>query len=73
MWFGKWFNRHRDEEHDEPARFAAPQIVRSTEDDSTKTRSASPQLAKPRPAKGFDPYNSGTFQRRNAWERISRR
>jgi hypothetical protein len=23
--------------------------------------------------KGFDPYNSGAFERRNAWERVSRR
>jgi hypothetical protein len=73
MWLGKWFNRHRDEENDEPARFAAPQIVRPPADDSTKTRVANNQPAKPKAAKGFDPYNSGTFERRNAWERIPRR
>jgi hypothetical protein len=73
MLFGKWFNRHRDEENDEPARFSAPQIVRPAEEDSTQTRGANPKPAKPKPANGFDPYNSGAFERRNAWERITRR
>jgi hypothetical protein len=73
MWFGKWFNRHRDEENDEPARFAAPDVVHAPQEDSTKTRGANSQPAKREPAKGFDPYNSGAFERRNAWERIARR
>lgn len=73
MWFGKWFNRHRDEENDEPARFSAPQIVRPPEQDLTKTRGASAKANPPKAAKGFDPYNSGAFERRNAWERIPRR
>jgi hypothetical protein len=28
---------------------------------------------KPKPKKGFDPYNSGAFERKNAWERTNRR
>jgi hypothetical protein len=35
------------------------------------------QVRKPGPPaaakKGFDPYNSGSFERRNAWEKVSRR
>jgi hypothetical protein len=74
---------------DEPARFAAPQHsnaplrdkspasdrarpVESSPAGSTKA----PQAARPQGganSKGFDPYNSGAFERRNAWERISRR
>jgi hypothetical protein len=73
MWFGKWFNRHQDEQNDEPARFSAPQLVQPPPDDSARPPGANNQPAKPKPAKGFDPYNSGAFERRNAWERIPRR
>ena len=74
MWLGKWFNRHRDEENDEPARFSAPQIVRPPEEEpATQSNGATNKPAKLKPATGFDPYNSGAFERRNAWERIHRR
>jgi len=72
MWFAKWFGgRHKnDAEDDEPARFPMTQISRPEP-------GAAPAAAKA-PAgrgkkKGFDPYNSGTFERRNAWERVGRR
>ena len=74
MWFAKWFGGRRDEEDtDEPARFAPPV--------STPTQPATPEAARPAnpvksPApkqKGFDPYNSGSFERRSAWERVNRR
>jgi hypothetical protein len=76
MWFGKWFNRHRDEEDDEPARFSAPQLVKPPQPDLAQTRGANAASASPKSSKtskGFDPYNSGAFERRNAWERIPRR
>jgi hypothetical protein len=73
MWFGKWFKRHQDEENDEPARFSAPQLIRAPQEDLTSSRGANSQPAKLKPGNGFDPYNSGAFERRNAWERIHRR
>jgi hypothetical protein len=73
MWFAKWFGGRKEvsEETDEPARFAPPTIRRPEEPAHTSpARKPSP----PAPAKKtFDPYNSGSFERRNAWEKISRR
>jgi hypothetical protein len=71
MWLDKWFGgRAESQEPDEPARHAPVQIV-------TKSSATAPvntlQPGKRGPAKGFDPYNSGAFERRNAWERINRR
>ena len=71
MWFAKWFGgRKAVEEDDEPARHAAP-----TE---SRPATAAPQVRRPgdakaSPGKGFDPYNSGAFERRSAWERVGRR
>jgi hypothetical protein len=69
MWLAKWFGRRRDEElDDEPARHVAPPIVKAHQ----PPMPPAPRTAAGTP-KGFDPYNSGTFQRRNAWERVSKR
>jgi hypothetical protein len=65
MWFAKWFGR-RETEEDEPARFTAP-----AQPERPRTP---PKTIKPSsPGKGFDPYNSGAFESRSAWERINRR
>ncbi|NLG76383.1 MAG: hypothetical protein GX535_09105 [Xanthomonadaceae bacterium] len=74
MWFAKWFGgRKKEHEDDEPARFPPQPAL-------TGQKTASPSA--PRPAsvldarqkkKGFDPYNSGAFERRNAWERTNLR
>lgn len=68
-WFAKWFGgRTAEQEDEEPARHAPPIV-----------RPASPaaphrvNVPKAQAAKGFDPYNSGAFERRNAWERVPRR
>lgn len=73
MWFAKWFrgrtaDRHED---DEPARFSAPT---PSEARASKVH-AVPELkmAAAKPRKGFDPYNSGAFERKNAWERSNLR
>jgi hypothetical protein len=70
MWFAKWFGgRNELEDNDEPARFTAPP-TRSTQQSSTtivRQKKATGSV------KGFDPYNSGAFERRNAWEKISKR
>ena len=69
MWFAKWFGGNNEvEDTDEPARFAAP-APRASE-------SAAPTIVgkkKPPAGKGFDPYNSGSFEKRNAWEKVSKR
>ena len=73
MWFTKWFGGRTEvsEETDEPARFAPPTIRRPEEPANTPParKPSSPAAAK----KTFDPYNSGSFERRNAWEKVSRR
>jgi hypothetical protein len=69
MWFAKWFGgRDEVEDTDEPARFAAP-ATRPPE----QSANAVPRKNKARPGSGFDPYNSGSFEKRNAWERVSKR
>jgi hypothetical protein len=69
MWFGKWFGR-RDEaqDTDEPAR-VAPRPGRPPQQSTTTIASKK----QPASGKGFDPYNSGEFEKRNAWERVSKR
>lgn len=77
MWFAKWFGgRTREEDTDEPARFAPPNVSRPDQPATTTPSRASGAVrtpAKAAPAGGFDPYNSGSFERRSAWERVSRR
>jgi hypothetical protein len=69
MWFGKWFGgRNEVQETDEPARFAAPPTRDPQQ--STTTRVGKKKV---RSGNGFDPYNSGAFEKRNAWERVSKR
>lgn len=72
MWFAKWFGgRDEPDDSDEPARFAAPEVTRTSR---TETRRPAGVAGKPVAGKkGFDPYNSGAFERRKAWERITRR
>jgi len=69
MWFAKWFGgRNELEDNDEPARFISPP-TRSTQQSSTT-------IVRPRKTgslKGFDPYNSGAFENRNAWAKVSKR
>jgi hypothetical protein len=72
-WFAKWFGGRKEasEDTDEPARFAPP-TVRRPEEPARTSPARTPGLAAA-PKKGFDPYNSGSFERRHAWERVSRR
>lgn len=75
MWFAKWFGGRRNEhEDDEPARFSAPHPIK-TASKATASPALRPAAAvgSPKKNKGFDPYNSGAFERRNAWERTHRR
>ena len=72
MWIGKWFGgREEVQEDDEPARHPPVQIVPKSVQAAAPVNALQP--AKRGLGKGFDPYNSGAFERRNAWERIKRR
>jgi hypothetical protein len=51
---------------EEPARFTVPTTPSSTDlKERTKERL--------KPKGGFDPYNSGTFKKEDAWERVTRK
>lgn len=75
MWFAKFFGGRSGYDDDEqPTATPAQQAPAPLQADArvflnspTKRRSHDTQR------KGFDPYNSGAFQRRNAWERVNRR
>lgn len=72
MWFAKWFGGRNDEQDDEPAR-VPPGTVRVSQT-APKSRPAERQSRTSASIKkGFDPYNSGAFERANAWERTNRR
>ncbi len=83
MWFAKFFGGRKPEADDEPARFAAPESAKALqpvrrilgEVSHSTVKSNGAAAKKPRGAgrAGFDPYNSGSFQRGNAWERVIRR
>ena len=69
MWFAKWFGgRDEVEDTDEPARFAAPPPRPPQQSAVTIIRKKTGGAGS-----GFDPYNSGAFEKRNAWERVSKR
>jgi hypothetical protein len=70
MWFAKWFGgRNEVEDTDEPARFIAP----ATRPEQQQSDPTSVRKKKTGSIKGFDPYNSGSFETRKAWERVSKR
>jgi hypothetical protein len=73
MLFAKWFGgRTNEHEDDEPARFTAPQTAQTAKAPPQVPPENSVRVAGKKP-KGFDPYNSGAFERRNAWERTNLR
>jgi len=75
MWFAKLFGGRDEHDQDEeptavpPARSAAQNPPTSV----TKRPAATSPVSDAAKRKGFDPYNSGSFERRNAWERVTRR
>ena len=77
MWLAKLFTgfkrREDDQEGEEPARFPAERSA-STESPRTdfNKRRARESGAAVKPS-GFDPYNSGTFKKDKAWERVNKR
>lgn len=74
MWFANLFGGRDAEGVDEeptaappPAAVSTPAITRPPAQAAGAARLIDPKR------KGFDPYNSGSFERRNAWERVGRR
>jgi hypothetical protein len=75
MWFCKLFRRNKEEDAYEPAAHPPPAQAKDLNGQGAsapKTASTTP-AAKPKSDYGFDPYNSGAFEKRNAWERVNRR
>jgi hypothetical protein len=72
MWFAKWFGGRKVQD-DEPARFAAAAPRPHAPAKRAQSNGGSAPKAAPRQGKsGFDPYNSGNFDRNQAWERVLR-
>jgi hypothetical protein len=81
MWFAKFFGG-RVAADDEPARFATPDSAKARQPVRRVQGDVSNSVVKPAATArkagsackgGFDPYNSGSFERGNAWERVIRR
>ena len=75
MWFGKLFGEREDDS--EASEFPPhPAAASSKPAAPTVHASAStgkgPAPRKPTPGKGFDPYNSGSFDKNRAWEKVIR-
>jgi hypothetical protein len=75
MWFAKFFGGRSGQDDDEQPTATPAQQTQAPL--GAAARLASQPPAKRRSSdvqrKGFDPYNSGAFQRRNAWERVVHR
>ena len=73
MWFAKWFGGRSDRD-DEPARFAppAPKSVAPAKQAQGNAGGAQARAGTKQDKSGFDPYNSGDFDRNKAWERVQR-
>jgi len=73
MWFAKWFGGRSDRD-DEPARFApaAPKSVAPAKRTQGNVGGAKSPAGTKQDKSGFDPYNSGSYDRNQAWERVLR-
>ena len=71
MWFAKWFGGRSDQD-DEPARFApvAPRPAAPAKHAQSNVGAAKPNAGTQQVKRGFDPYNSGSFDRNQGWGRI---
>lgn len=75
MWFAKLFGGRDDGKDDEPPTAVAPpppatSVTNVRRPAPSQGKAPATGAAKP---KGFDPYNSGAYDRRNAWESVKRR
>lgn len=75
MWLARLFGGRKGKEAERPARIA-PRISDSPAPPVKRPPSAGAKRgihADKATRHGFDPYNSGSFERGNAWERVIRR
>ena len=77
MWFAKLFGGREDDS--EPSEFPPHPAANTSKPTAPNVRpshrneASAQQQPKKRPVKGgFDPYNSGTFDKNKAWERVIR-
>lgn len=86
MWFARFFGGRKARTDDEPARFAPTPSARPIQSagraqgnvsnaaaKSTEPPGAAARKPHDKSRGGFDPYNSGSFDRSHAWERVIRR
>ena len=77
MWLARFFGGRKEKAEDEPARFAPPappvQAVKRSSSVGGAKRGIHADKVADKVKSGFDPYNSGSFERNNAWERVLRR
>ncbi len=71
MWFAKWFGGRKDDSEPSAHPPHPAALAAKAKPDNVRPRNSSDSKKKPA-AKGFDPYNSGTFDKNKAWERIVR-
>jgi hypothetical protein len=71
MWFARWFGGREDDS--EPAAHPPHPAARAPRAAPTSVRPNNKYRGKPKgESKGFDPYNSGSFDKNKAWERVIR-
>ena len=77
MWFAKLFGGREDDDSEpsehppHPAASAAKTIAPSVQASPNTEKSSLPKRGQPGKG-GFDPYNSGNFDKNKAWERVIR-
>jgi hypothetical protein len=72
-WFARLFGGRDDENRYEESTAAPVQRPATPPVLINRPAAAVQQPTAGKPRKDFDPYNSGSFKRRNAWERVGRR
>jgi len=77
MWFARLFGGRDDRKAEEEPR-VRPVPRPAAKAPAAPAKRPQPQLTlqpsvSEAKRKGFDPYNSGSFERHNAWERVGRR
>lgn len=76
MWLARLFGGRKVQAEDEPARFAPParpvQPVKISPAVGSPKRGIHADKVADKVKSGFDPYNSGSFERSKAWERVRR-
>lgn len=80
MWLARLFGGRKRKEEDRPARVAprisdspAPPVKRPPSVGNAKRGIHADKVSSSKAKSGFDPYNSGSFERGKAWERVIRR